>query len=125
MLPNLRRFPRHLIAATKHHFFISQILLGIAALFTLFNIPMLSQYLVDEGFELRASRTAVFRTVAVDGGVRRRSSAVFTMANAWYAVWAFSEHKQAPCGAAYSEEIRFDLFFRQLRPLSTSNPAGG
>lgn len=87
MLPNLRRFLA-IYRGYEHHFFISQILLGIAALFTLF-IPMLSQYLVDEGL-IAGDRTAVFRTVlwmVVFAAV----SAVFTMANAWYAV-GFSEH---------------------------------
>jgi ABC-type multidrug transport system fused ATPase/permease subunit len=87
MLPNLRRFLA-IYRGYEQQFFISQVLLGVAALFTLF-IPMLSQSLVNEVL-IGGDRTAIFRTV-LGMVVFAAVSAVFTMANAWYTV-GFSEH---------------------------------
>ncbi len=82
MLPNLRRFIAIYRGYTRP-FVISQVFLTIATLFTLL-IPLMTQKLLDEGL-LKGDRDATVSSVLwmVLFAV---VSAVFTIANGWYAV---------------------------------------
>ena len=82
MLPNLRRFIAIYRGYTRP-FAISQMLLAIATIFTLL-IPLMTQKLLDEGL-LKGDRDATVSSVLwmVLFAV---ISAVFTIANGWYAV---------------------------------------
>ncbi|MFQ4138560.1 ABC transporter ATP-binding protein [Nodosilinea sp. PGN35] len=87
MLPNLRRFIA-IYRGYERPFVVSQVLLAIATLFTLL-IPLMTQTLLDEGILLgdrNATVNSVLWMVAF-----ALLSAIFTIANAWYAV-QFAEH---------------------------------
>ena len=118
MLPNLRRFLA-IYRGYEHHFWISQILLGIASLFTLF-IPMLSQVLVDDGL-IKGDRSAVIQSV-IWMVLFAAVSAVFTMANAWYAV-GFSEHTAHVVRIYLYKKIQ-SFSFGNLDRFPTSNLLG-
>jgi len=87
MLPNVRRFIT-IYKGYERPFWVSQVLLAIATLFTLL-IPLMTQSLLDEGL-LKGNEDATINSVLwmVLFAV---FSAVFTIWNGWYAV-QFSEH---------------------------------
>jgi len=86
-LPNIRRFIQ-IYRGYERPFWVSQILLAIASIFTLL-IPLMTQSLIDKGI-LVGDRDATVQAVLwmVLFAVL---SAVFTIANAYYAV-LFAEH---------------------------------
>ncbi|MFB2893114.1 ABC transporter ATP-binding protein [Aerosakkonemataceae cyanobacterium BLCC-F50] len=82
MLPNFRRFIT-IYRGYERPFWVSQILLAIANIFTLL-IPLMTQELIDEGL-LGGDRNALGQSV-LWMVIFAFLSAIFTIANAWYGV---------------------------------------
>lgn len=82
MLPNLRRFVV-IYRGYVRPLLVSQVLLAIATLFTLL-IPLMIQHLLDDGL-LKGDRDAAIRSV-LWMVLFASLSAIFTIANGWYAV---------------------------------------
>lgn len=82
MLPNLRRFVV-IYRGYVRPLIVSQVLLAIATLFTLL-IPLTIQHLLDDGL-LKGDRDAAMRSV-LWMVLFASLSAIFTIANGWYAV---------------------------------------
>jgi ATP-binding cassette subfamily B protein len=101
-LPNLRRFIQ-IYRGYERPFWISQVFLAISALFTLL-IPLMSQSLIDDGI-IPGNRDAMVRAVLwmVLFAV---CSAVFTIANAYYAV-------------QFAERTAHAVRMRQYRKIQT------
>lgn len=87
MLPNLRRFIT-IYRGYERPFWVSQVLLAIATIFTLL-IPLMTQSLLDEGL-LKGNEDATINSV-LWMVLFAFLSAIFTIWNGWYAV-NFSEH---------------------------------
>lgn len=101
-LPNLRRFIQ-IYRGYERPFWMSQVFLAISALFTLL-IPLMSQSLIDDGI-IPGNRDAMVRAVLwmVLFAV---CSAVFTIANAYYAV-------------QFAERTAHAVRMRQYRKIQT------
>lgn len=101
-LPNLRRFIR-IYRGYERPFWMSQLFLAISALFTLL-IPLMSQSLIDDGI-IPGNRDAMVRSVLwmVLFAV---CSALFTIANAYYAV-------------QFAERTAHAVRMRQYRKIQT------
>ncbi|MGA9379748.1 MAG: ABC transporter ATP-binding protein [Phormidium sp.] len=82
MLPNFRRFIT-IYRGYERPFWVSQILLAIANIFTLL-IPLMTQQLIDEGL-LNGDQNALEQSV-LWMVLFAFLSAIFTIANAWYGV---------------------------------------
>lgn len=114
-LPNLRRFIQ-IYRGYERPFWMSQLFLAISALFTLL-IPLMSQSLIDDGI-IPGNRDAMVRSVLwmVLFAV---CSALFTIANAYYAV-LFAEHTAHAVRMRQYRKIQ-TFTFGNLDQFSTSD----
>ncbi|MFB2879523.1 ABC transporter ATP-binding protein [Floridanema aerugineum] len=107
MLPNFRRFIT-IYRGYERPFWVSQILLAIANIFTLL-IPLMTQELIDEGL-LGGDRNALGQSV-LWMVIFAFLSAIFTIANAWYGV-LFGEFT--------AHAVRMNLY-RKIQQFSFGN----
>ncbi|XWK89655.1 MAG: ABC transporter ATP-binding protein [Phormidium sp.] len=107
MLPNFRRFIT-IYRGYERPFWVSQILLAIANIFTLL-IPLMTQELIDEGL-LGGDRNALGQSV-LWMVIFAFLSAIFTIANAWYGV-LFGEFT--------AHAVRINLY-RKIQQFSFGN----
>ncbi|MFB2834843.1 ABC transporter ATP-binding protein [Floridanema evergladense] len=115
MLPNFRRFIT-IYRGYERPFWVSQILLAIATIFTLL-IPLMTQQLVDKGL-LGGDRNALEQSV-LWMVVFAVLSAIFTIANAWYGV-LFGEFTAHAVRIKLYEKIQV-LSFGNLDRFPTSD----
>lgn len=115
MLPNFRRFIT-IYRGYERPFWVSQILLAIANIFTLL-IPLMTQKLIDEGL-LGGDREALQQSV-LWMVLFAFLSAIFTIANAWYAV-QFGEHTAHAVRMRLYRKIQ-EFSFGNLDQFSTSD----